>query len=71
MFRPAQSYQYHHRRSRALAIRSCTAPSAATNLAVGMLFGIFVGFVTRRLPSKALDRTVSDPLEMEEITGSR
>ncbi|MGA8731650.1 MAG: polysaccharide biosynthesis tyrosine autokinase, partial [Terracidiphilus sp.] len=43
-------------------------PKRQSNLALGMLFGIFVG-LSSAFAIDALDRTVSDPLEVEEITG--
>jgi polysaccharide biosynthesis transport protein len=43
-------------------------PKPATYMAVGMLLGIFVGFATAYTVD-GFDRTVSDPQEMEEITG--
>ena len=43
-------------------------PKRVANLALGMLFGIFVGLSTA-FAADSLDRTVTDPLEVEEITG--
>ena len=43
-------------------------PKRRANLALGMLFGIFVG-LSSAFAIDTLDRTVSDPLEVEEITG--
>jgi capsular exopolysaccharide synthesis family protein len=43
-------------------------PNRRANLALGMLFGLFVG-VSSAFAIDTLDRTVSDPLEAEEITG--
>ena len=43
-------------------------PKRRANLALGMLFGIFVG-LSSAFAIDNLDRTVTDPLEVEEITG--
>jgi len=43
-------------------------PKAVTNLALGMLFGIFFGFATAYIVDN-FDRTLRGPLEVEEITG--
>lgn len=43
-------------------------PKKRANLALGILFGIFVG-LSSAFAIDTLDRTVSDPLEVEEITG--
>ncbi len=43
-------------------------PKRRVNLALGMLFGIFIG-ISSAFAVDALDRTVTDPLEVEEITG--
>jgi capsular exopolysaccharide synthesis family protein len=43
-------------------------PKRASNLALGMLFGLFVGLAAAYVVD-SLDRTVTDPLEVEEITG--
>lgn len=43
-------------------------PKRRANLALGILFGIFVG-LSSAFAIDTLDRTVSDPLEVEEITG--
>ena len=43
-------------------------PKRRVNLAMGMLFGILVG-ISSAFAVDALDRTVADPLEVEEITG--
>ena len=43
-------------------------PKRLTNLAMGMLLGIFFGFSTAFVV-ESLDRTVTDPVEIEEITG--
>ena len=51
-------------RSQSVPVR----PKRASNLALGMLFGIFIGISTAYL-AESLDRTVSNPLEVEEITG--
>ena len=51
-------------RSQSVPIR----PKPVTYVAVGMLLGIFVGFATA-YSVDSFDRTVSDPQEMEEITG--
>ena len=51
-------------RSQSVPIR----PKRVTNLALGMLFGIFIG-ISSAYVAESLDRTVSDPMEVEEITG--
>lgn len=51
-------------RSQSVPIR----PKRMSNLALGILFGIFLGFGTA-YGANSLDRTVSDPAEVEEITG--
>ncbi len=51
-------------RSQSIPIR----PKLASNIALGMLFGILIGISTAYV-AESLDRTVSDPLEVEEITG--
>ncbi len=43
-------------------------PKGESNLAMGLLFGIFVG-LSSAFAVDTLDRTVTDPLEVEEITG--
>lgn len=43
-------------------------PKRRVNLAMGMFFGIFVGLCSA-FAVDTLDRTVTDPLEVEEITG--
>jgi len=43
-------------------------PKRASNLAMGMILGVFLGISTA-LVVESLDRTVSDPIEVEEITG--
>ena len=43
-------------------------PKTQSNLALGILFGIFIGF-SSAFAIDTLDRTVTDPLEVEEITG--
>jgi polysaccharide biosynthesis transport protein len=43
-------------------------PKRMTNLAIGMFFGVFFG-LSAAFAAESLDRTVSDPLEVEEITG--
>lgn len=50
-------------RSRSVPIR----PSWLANLALGMVFGVFLGF-SAAFVAESLDRTVTDPLEVEEIT---
>ncbi len=51
-------------RSQSIPIR----PKMRTNLAMGVLFGIFVGFAAA-YGMESLDRTVADPMEFEQITG--
>jgi polysaccharide biosynthesis transport protein len=51
-------------RSQATPVR----PKRMTNLAMGMFFGVFFG-LSAAFAAESLDRTVSDPLEVEEITG--
>lgn len=51
-------------RSQAVPVR----PKRRTNLARGMLLGIFVGLVAAYI-ADSFDRTLRDPLEVEEITG--
>lgn len=43
-------------------------PRRGSNLALGMLLGVFFGFTTAFI-ADSLDRTVRDPLEVEESTG--
>ena len=43
-------------------------PKRLSNLAMGMILGVFMGFSVA-LVVEGLDRTVSDPVEVEEITG--
>jgi succinoglycan biosynthesis transport protein ExoP len=43
-------------------------PRRLINLMMGMFFGVFLGFSTAFV-AESLDRTVSDPVEFEEITG--
>lgn len=43
-------------------------PKLGTNLAMGTLFGIFFGFAAA-YAIDSFDRTVSDPMEVEELTG--
>lgn len=43
-------------------------PRRLTNLAMGMFLGVFFGF-SAAFAAESLDRTVSDPVEVEEITG--
>ena len=43
-------------------------PKRLTNLAIGVLLGVFFGF-SSAFAVEGLDRTVSDPIEIEEITG--
>jgi capsular exopolysaccharide synthesis family protein len=43
-------------------------PKRATNIALGMLFGVFFGLGIAYI-GDSLDRTLRDPLEVEEITG--
>lgn len=43
-------------------------PKRSMNVALGMLFGTFVGFAIA-FTLDGLDRTVNDPLEVEKITG--
>lgn len=50
-------------RSQSIPIR----PKLVSNLALGLLFGIFIGF-SSAYTVDGLDRTVSNPLEVEEIT---
>jgi polysaccharide biosynthesis transport protein len=51
-------------RSQASPVR----PKRLANLAMGMFFGVFFG-LSAAFAAESLDRTVSDPLEVEEITG--
>jgi len=51
-------------RSQSLPVR----PRHLANLALGLLFGVFVGFTAAFLADN-LDRTLRDPLDVEEITG--
>ena len=51
-------------RSQSVPVR----PKPVSNLAMGMLFGIFVGLAIA-FTADNLDRTVTTPLEVEEITG--
>lgn len=51
-------------RSQSVPVR----PKRRANLALGVLFGLFVG-LSSAFAVDNLDRTVTDPLEMEEITG--
>jgi succinoglycan biosynthesis transport protein ExoP len=44
------------------------SPNEGKNLAVGLMLGIFLGLATAYAADN-LDRTVTSPLEMEEITG--
>ncbi len=43
-------------------------PQRRSNLGLGLLFGVFLGFASAYV-ADSFDRTVSDPLEVEEITG--
>ncbi len=43
-------------------------PQRRTNMALGLLFGMFFG-IGAAIAAESFDRTVSDPLEVEEITG--
>ncbi|HLY41335.1 MAG TPA: polysaccharide biosynthesis tyrosine autokinase [Terracidiphilus sp.] len=52
----------------ARAQSSPVLPQTRSNLAFGILFGIFIGF-SSAFAIDGLDRTVTDPLEVEEITG--
>jgi polysaccharide biosynthesis transport protein len=47
---------------------SPTSPNQGKNLAVGLMLGVFLGLATA-FAADNLDRTVSNPLEVEEITG--
>lgn len=51
-------------RSQSVPVR----PRRASNLALGILFGLFTGLATAYAVD-TLDRTVSNPMEVEEITG--
>ena len=51
-------------RSQAAPIR----PKPTSNLGLGLLFGVFLGFASA-YTIDSFDRTVSDPQEMEELTG--
>jgi capsular exopolysaccharide synthesis family protein len=53
-------------RSRSVPIR----PKRRINLALGLLFGMFIGLGTA-IAADSFDRTVSDPAEIEQITGSQ
>lgn len=44
-------------------------PKRGYNLSLGLLVGVFLGFVTG-YAAEGLDRTVSNPLDVEEITGA-
>ncbi len=44
------------------------SPKLQSNLGLGLLFGAFLGFAAAYI-ADSFDRTVSDPLEVEEITG--
>jgi capsular exopolysaccharide synthesis family protein len=52
-------------RSQSVPVR----PRRGSNLALGMLFGVFLGFTTAFI-ADSLDRTVRDPLDVEETTGT-
>jgi polysaccharide biosynthesis transport protein len=43
-------------------------PRRLSNLAMGLLLGVFFGF-SAAFAAESFDRTVSDPLEVEELTG--
>jgi polysaccharide biosynthesis transport protein len=51
-------------RSQSIPVR----PKLPTNLAMGILFGVFLGFATA-YGLESLDRSVADPMEFEQITG--
>ena len=44
------------------------SPKRGSNLGLGLLFGVFLGFASAYV-ADSFDRTVSDPLEVEELTG--
>ena len=51
-------------RSQSVPVR----PKSVNNMAIGLLFGVFVGMATA-VTADNLDRTVTTPQEVEEITG--